>query len=169
MHTGHSPSGGFIRKAVPFFLPGSSGWRDSLVSGHITSFFQASTFKSLLCVQMVFCVYQVSFCLPLLRTVVITFGAHPDNPWASLLAQIVKNLLAVQETWVQSLGWEDPRGREWLPTLVFLSGESIDRGSWRATVHGVAKSQTQLRDSHTTHTDFLFTEPSLHFTSCMKL
>ena len=111
MHTGHSPSGGFIRKAVPFFLPGSSGWRDSLVSGHITSFFQASTFKSLLCVQMVFCVYQVSFCLPLLRTVVITFGAHPDNPWASLLAQIVKNLLAVQETWVQSLGWEDPRGK----------------------------------------------------------
>ena len=39
----------------------------------------------------------------------ITFGAHPDNPWASLLAQIVKNLLAMQETWVQSLGWEDPR------------------------------------------------------------
>ena len=38
----------------------------------------------------------------------ITFGAHPDNPWASLLAQIVKNLLAMQETWVQSLGGEDP-------------------------------------------------------------
>ena len=28
--------------------------------------------------------------------------------WASLMAQIVKNLLAVWETWVQSLGWEDP-------------------------------------------------------------
>ena len=28
--------------------------------------------------------------------------------WASLLAQLVKNSLAVQETWVQSLGWEDP-------------------------------------------------------------
>ena len=27
---------------------------------------------------------------------------------ASLVAQIVKNLPAVQETWVQSLGWEDP-------------------------------------------------------------
>ena len=27
---------------------------------------------------------------------------------------------------------------------------SMDRGDWRATVHGVAKSQTQLRDSHTT-------------------
>ena len=27
---------------------------------------------------------------------------------ASLVAQMVKNLPAVQETWVQSLGWEDP-------------------------------------------------------------
>ena len=27
---------------------------------------------------------------------------------ASLMAQMVKNLLAVQETWVRSLGWEDP-------------------------------------------------------------
>ena len=27
--------------------------------------------------------------------------------WASLVAQLVKNLPAVQETWVQSLGWED--------------------------------------------------------------
>ena len=28
--------------------------------------------------------------------------------WASLVAQLVKNLLAMQETWVPSLGWEDP-------------------------------------------------------------
>ena len=28
--------------------------------------------------------------------------------WASLVAQLVKNLHAMQETWVQSLGWEDP-------------------------------------------------------------
>ena len=28
--------------------------------------------------------------------------------WASLVAQLVKNLPAVQETWVQSRGWEDP-------------------------------------------------------------
>ena len=31
--------------------------------------------------------------------------------WASLVAQLVKNLLAVQETWIQSLGWEDPLGK----------------------------------------------------------
>ena len=28
--------------------------------------------------------------------------------WASLIAQMIKNLLAMWETWVQSLGWEDP-------------------------------------------------------------
>ena len=28
--------------------------------------------------------------------------------WAFLVAQLVKNLPAVRETWVQSLGWEDP-------------------------------------------------------------
>ena len=30
-----------------------------------------------------------------------------------------------------------PWRREWLPTLVFLSGEFMDRGAWRAVVHGV--------------------------------
>ena len=30
------------------------------------------------------------------------------SPGASLMAQLVKNLPAVQEIWVQSLGWEDP-------------------------------------------------------------
>ena len=28
--------------------------------------------------------------------------------WASLEAQMIKNMPAMQETWVQSLGWEDP-------------------------------------------------------------
>ena len=39
-----------------------------------------------------------------------------------------------------------PWRRKWQPTPVFLPGESIDRGAWRATVHGVAKSRTQLSD-----------------------
>ena len=39
--------------------------------------------------------------------------------WASLVAQLVKNRPAMRETWVQSLGWEDPLVRERLPTLVF--------------------------------------------------
>ena len=28
--------------------------------------------------------------------------------WASLVAQLIKNLPAMWETWVQSMGWEDP-------------------------------------------------------------
>ena len=31
-----------------------------------------------------------------------------QHSWASLVAQLVKNLPAIQETWVQSLDWEDP-------------------------------------------------------------
>ena len=36
---------------------------------------------------------------------------------------MVKNLPAMQETWVQSLGHKDPLRREWQPTPVFLPGE----------------------------------------------
>ena len=39
------------------------------------------------------------------------------------MAQMVKNLSAMQGTWVQSLGWEDPLERERLPTPVFSPGE----------------------------------------------
>ena len=39
-------------------------------------------------------------------------GEGMDYPlqysWASLMAQLVKNLPAILETWVRSLGWEDP-------------------------------------------------------------
>ena len=40
------------------------------------------------------------------------------------MAQMVKSLPAVQETWVQSLGWEDPWRKAWQPTPVFLPEES---------------------------------------------
>ena len=40
------------------------------------------------------------------------------------MAQTVKNLPAIQETWVQSLGWEDPLEEEMQPTPVFLPEKS---------------------------------------------
>ena len=44
---------------------------------------------------------------------------------ASLVAQTVKRLPAMQETWVLSLGWEDPLEEgKWQATAVFLPGES---------------------------------------------
>ena len=42
---------------------------------------------------------------------------------ASLVVQIVKNLPAMWETWVWSLGWEIPGKRVWQPTPLFLPGE----------------------------------------------
>ena len=43
--------------------------------------------------------------------------------WASLVTQLVKNPPAMWETWVQSLGWEDPLDREWQSTPVFWPEE----------------------------------------------
>ena len=49
--------------------------------------------------------------------------SQPIERRASLVAQMVKNLPAMQETWVQSLGQEDPLKKEWQPSPVFLPGE----------------------------------------------
>ena len=43
--------------------------------------------------------------------------------WASLVAQLVKNLPAMWETWVQSLGWEDALKKGKAPTPVLFPGE----------------------------------------------
>ena len=64
-------------------------------------------------------------------------------PRASLVAQMVKNLPAMQETWVQSLGQEDPLEKRMATHSSILAWRiPMDRGAWRATVHGVAESQT---------------------------
>ena len=66
--------------------------------------------------------------------------------WASLVAQLVKNLPAMWKTWVQSLGWEDPlkKGRATHSNILAW------RIPWTA-VHRFAKSRTRL-------SDFRFTE-----------
>ena len=58
---------------------------------------------------------------------------------------MVKNTPAMQETCVQSLGWEDPL-EEVMATRSSILARIIpmDRGAWQATVCGVAKGQTQL-------------------------
>ena len=63
--------------------------------------------------------------------------------WASLVAQSVKNLHTMQETWVRSLGWEDPLEEGMATHCSILAWRiPMDRGAWWATVHGVSKSQT---------------------------
>ena len=61
----------------------------------------------------------------------------------SLVAQLVKNLPAMQEAWVQSLGWEDPLEKE----NAIHSSILASRTPW-TTVHGVAKSRTRMSDFH---------------------
>ena len=65
--------------------------------------------------------------------------------WASLVIQIVKNPPAMWETWVQSLHWEDPLEESMATHSSILAWRiPTDRGTWRVTVHGVAKSWTRL-------------------------
>ena len=66
---------------------------------------------------------------------------------ASLVAQTVKRLSTVWETWVQSLGQEDPLEEGMATHSSILAWRfPMDRGAQRATVHGVAKRQTRLSD-----------------------
>ena len=69
---------------------------------------------------------------------------------ASLVAQMVKKLPSMQETWVQSLGWEDPLEEGMATHSSILAWRIIKvRGAWQATVHGVTKGQTQWSKHNT--------------------
>ena len=60
---------------------------------------------------------------------------------------MVKHLPAMRETWVQSLGQEDPLEKEM--ATYFQSScleNSMDGGTWWATVHRVTKNWTRLSD-----------------------
>ena len=86
----------------------------------------------------------------LLRTNVVwsrfAFESHLNISWASVVAQMVKNLPATWEMRVRSLGQEDPLEKEMVPYSYSCLENSIDRGPWRATVHGFAKSWTRQSD-----------------------
>ena len=67
--------------------------------------------------------------------------------WASLVAQTVKNLPAMWETWVRSLVWEDPLEEGMATHSSILAWRiPMDRGAWWATVQGITKNQTRLSD-----------------------
>ena len=92
--------------------------------------------------------------LPAMRDIPIQFLGRERSPgegigyplqysWVSLVAQLVKNLPAMWETWVQCLGLDDPleKGKATHSSIL----------PWRTpwTVHGVTKSWTRLSDFHT--------------------
>ena len=82
--------------------------------------------------------------------------------WASLVAQLVKNLPTMWETWVQSLGWEDPLEKgmathssvlAWIIPQTEEAGRLQSKGS---------QSQTQLIDFHFTSTLIICIRQKFH-------
>ena len=74
------------------------------------------------------------------KTLCISQEVYMNCCGAPLVAQTVKNLPAMQETCLQSLGWKDNPG-EWneCPLQYSCLENSMDRGAWQATVLGVAR------------------------------
>ena len=77
----------------------------------------------------------------------------PIASLASLVAQTVKNLPTAcsLDPWVGTI----PGERNGKTLQYSYRKNSVDRGAWQATVHGVAKSQTRLSDSAFTFTAVL--------------
>ena len=64
-----------------------------------------------------------------------------------MVAQRLKHLPAMQETWVRSLGWEDALEKKMATQVQYSCLENpMDKGAWWATVQRVAKSQSRLHD-----------------------
>ena len=79
--------------------------------------------------------------------------------WVSLVAQLVKNLPAMRETWVWSLGWEDPWKRERLPTPVF----------WPEEFHRLYSPWARKESGTLSNFHFYFPSNSIPICLCLHL
>ena len=70
--------------------------------------------------------------------------------WASLMAQTVKNTPALQETWVPSLGWEDPleQGKATHSSVLTWKIPWTEEPARLHTIHGIAEGGTRLSHFH---------------------
>ena len=81
--------------------------------------------------------FNYIFLQPCLELVTLSFNK------SSLIAQLIKDPSAIQETWVLSLGWEDPLKKGMATHLSSLAWRiAMDSRAGLAAVHGVAKSWT---------------------------
>ena len=97
-------------------------------------------------------------------------GYPVQYSWGSLVAKMVKGPPAAWETWLRSLGWEDPLEEDTATHSSILAWRiPKDRSIWRATVHGITKGQTRLSDeaqpstAHEIYIASISTNLSLHF------
>ena len=66
------------------------------------------------------------------------------------MAVTVKNPPAIRETWVRSLGWEDPLEEGMtIHSSILAWRVPMERGAWWAIIHGVTKSWTILCNEDT--------------------
>ena len=97
---------------------------------------------------------------------IYSLSVEPPSPSfrASLVAQMIKNLLAMWETWVQSLGWEDPLEEGMANHSSILPWRiPRDRGLWLHPLplsHPSRSSQSAMLGSQF-HSDF---SPAIYFT-----
>ena len=67
--------------------------------------------------------------------------------FSSMVAQMIKNPPAMQETWVRPLGWENPPEKDMATCFSILAWRiPKDRGAWLAAVHRITKNRTRLSD-----------------------
>ena len=84
----------------------------------------------------------VSHLTTLLKIVVFCWLGFPGNSDGKEFFQECRRPRF--DPWVGKIPWR----MEWQPTLVFVLGNPMDRGTWQATVPGVIKSQTRLSNKH---------------------
>ena len=83
---------------------------------------------------------RLSLCVYFANKIIYTIFSE-----ASLVAQTVKSPPAVQESWVQSLGQDDPLGKGMATHSSILAWRILwPRGAWGTTVYGVIKSWAKL-------------------------
>ena len=86
-----------------------------------------------------------------------------EYSWASLVVQLVKNSPAVPETWIRSLGWEDPLEKRKATPLQYSGLEN----SMDCIVHRVTKSRTRLNNFHFISLHLKSDSPEFEFWFCL--
>ena len=136
-----------------------------LFLGISTFFTQFTKLSSLMCVvhQSGILHYLNPFCRLLL--LLVSFTCSTIIYGASLVAQMVKNPPAMQETWVRSLGWEDPLEEDMATHSSILAW----RNPWteepgRLWSIGLQRVRRDWATKHSTGTRSLLTQNPLLFT-----
>ena len=103
--------------------------------------FKQLNYMRTLCTWQVMCKWQICLCGMSIKSIHQSAYSFPGGSDGK---ESANNMGSIRDAGlIPGLG-RFPWRRAWLPTPVFLPGESMDRGAWRALVHSVTKSRTWL-------------------------